>query len=133
MFYSHSGLSGIGNIGFWRETALAISQTNNAFNTYNISGATSFRIFLPLPAQIVGMNWGLDAAITAGTMNVELFINGAEVTQTTLNSGSGTSGVVAYATPFGVAAGQSIHVAYSSDAALATATICQVTLFGRFI
>lgn len=111
---------------FWRETSIVASQANNAMNFLNISSSAVFRPKFPISGLVWGIHFGMDVAISAGTMDIELFINNAEVTQTTLTNATGTNETRLYSSPIPFGIDQTIDYRYSSDGSLAGITAMNV-------
>lgn len=119
-------LAGATSTPWWRESAIIASQNSNAINIFNISSSSFSRWVAPFSGKILGISVAGDAAISAGTMDLEAFVANAEVAQITINSGTTIPSYLTFATPVPFSAGQAVDFRYSSDAALAGLAIIQI-------
>jgi hypothetical protein len=109
---------------WYRETAVAAATAvRNLLSLYNVSAAASFKFVAPYSGVCLGWTVGADANITAGTLNVEFGVNGAQAAVVSYTSADVFPKASLLATPAAFAAGDALDMAYTSDAGLLTLTI----------
>lgn len=109
---------------WYRETAIAAATgSRNFFSLYNVTAAASFKFVAPYSGFCLGWTIGADANITAGTLNVEFGVNAVQAAVVSYTSADVFPKVSLLATPAAFAAGDSLDMAYTSDAGLLTLTI----------
>ena len=94
-------------------TASSTADLNGGTGT-NINGA---RFLVPVAAQLVAISWEMSAAITTGTLTLEVWLDGSITAQTlALVTASGARGIWTLATPLAIPAGSGLHFKYTATA-----------------